>query len=143
MELANELSRTGWKPVLPQALDPFALAQWLDVPIVGLSDFLTEAPAVRHLLEGEPDGLAAYHIKLAGGRLQSVGGDRPSGGEFWVLLRGSLVLGDRTLPAYSCLHRSADEERPVAHAGHEGAELVVLQFPIRDARPRHTPSGAP
>jgi hypothetical protein len=89
-----------------------------------------------NLLEGEPDGLAAYHVKLAGGQAQSIGEDRPAGGQFWVVLRGSLELGAKTLPAYSCLHRSADEKRPLAFAGSEGAELVVLQFPVTDAQPR-------
>jgi hypothetical protein len=90
-----------------------------------------------NLLEGEADGLAAYHVKLAGGRSQSVGGDRAGGGEFWVVLRGSLELGTKSLSAYSCLHRRADEERPVAHAGREGAELVVLQFPVTNPKPGH------
>jgi hypothetical protein len=83
-----------------------------------------------NLLEGEPDGLAAYHVSLAGGHAQSIGGEKAAGGEFWLVLGGSLELGAKTLPAYSCLHRSAHEERPVAHAGREGAELMVLQFPV-------------
>jgi hypothetical protein len=95
------------------------------------------------LLEGEPDGLAAYHVRIAGGHIQSIGGERAAGGEFWVVLRGSLELGSKTLPAYSCLHRSADEARPVAHAGPEGAELVVLQFPVTNARQPAATSRAP
>jgi len=86
-----------------------------------------------NLLEGEPGGLAAYHVKLAGSHTQSVGGDIAAGGEFWVVLRGSLELGTKTLPAFSCLYRCADEQRPAAHAGCEGAELVVLQFPVTGA----------
>jgi hypothetical protein len=89
-----------------------------------------------NLFEGERDGLAAYHVRIAGGRPQSIGGDGAPGGEFWVVLRGSLELGARQLPAYACLHRSADEERPLAHAGPEGAELVVLQFPVAGPQPR-------
>ena len=90
-----------------------------------------------NLLEDEPNGLAAYHVKLAGGHSQPVGGDSAAGGEFWVVLRGSLELGTKTLPAFSCLYRSADEQCPVAHAGREGAELVVLQFPVTKPKPGH------
>jgi hypothetical protein len=45
------------------------------------------------LFEGEADGLAAFHVKLAGGNVQSVGECKAAFGEFWVLLRGSLQLG--------------------------------------------------
>lgn len=47
---------------LYEALDPFALARWLEIPIVNLSDFLTEAPAVRHLLEREPEVFSAVTV---------------------------------------------------------------------------------
>ena len=85
------------------------------------------------LFEGEADGLAAYHVKLAAGDTQSVVGARAAGGEFWVVLRGSLELGTKTLSAYACLYRSMQEDRPCACAGRDGAELVVLQFPVTDA----------
>ena len=44
------------------ALDPHALAAWLEVPIVGLSDFLHEAPAVRHLLRVETEVFSAVTV---------------------------------------------------------------------------------
>jgi hypothetical protein len=86
-----------------------------------------------NLFEGEADGLAAYHVKLARGDTQSVGESQATCGEFWVVLRGSLELGTKALLAYSCLYRSGQEERPMARAGRNGAELVVLHFPVTDA----------
>jgi hypothetical protein len=90
-----------------------------------------------NLFEGEAGGLAAYHVRIADGRPLSTAGDRAAGDEFWLVLRGSLEFGTKPLPAYACLHRSAHEERPVAHAGPQGAELVVLQFPVTDTHPAH------
>ena len=50
---ANEITaevRTELGLSLYDALDPHALAQWLEIPIVGLTAFVEEAPAVSHLL---------------------------------------------------------------------------------------------
>ena len=47
---------------LYQALDPFVLAEFLEIPIVGLSDFVREAPAIRHLLDVEPEVFSAVTV---------------------------------------------------------------------------------
>jgi hypothetical protein len=47
---------------LYEALDPHVLAAWLETPIIDLSDFLSGAPAVRHLLEVEPEVFSAVTV---------------------------------------------------------------------------------
>jgi Zn-dependent peptidase ImmA (M78 family) len=68
-EVRQELGLTSY-----EALDPLALARWLEIPVVGLSDFLADAPAVRHLLEGEPDVFSAVTV-FAGSRRTIVHND--------------------------------------------------------------------
>lgn len=56
-EIRNELGLTAF-----EALDPRKLAAWLEIPIIGLSDFLLDAPAVRHLLQVEVDVFSAVTV---------------------------------------------------------------------------------
>lgn len=57
IEVRNELDLTLYDP-----LDPHDLAAWLEIPVIGLSDFLAEAPGVRHLLEVEPEVFSAVTV---------------------------------------------------------------------------------
>lgn len=43
-------------------LDPHLLGTWLNIPIIGLSDFVAEAPAVRYLLDSEPEVFSAVTV---------------------------------------------------------------------------------
>lgn len=43
-------------------LDPHLLAAWIEIPILGLSDFLGDAPAVGYLLGVEPDVFSAVTV---------------------------------------------------------------------------------
>lgn len=56
-EIRAELGLTLFDP-----LDPLVLAKWLEIPVVGLSDFLEVAPAVRHLLEVEQEVFSAVTV---------------------------------------------------------------------------------
>ncbi len=47
---------------LYDALDPYVLAEWLEIPIIGLSDFLDDAPAIGHLLGIEPEVFSAVTV---------------------------------------------------------------------------------
>ena len=60
-ELAAEVRRELGLGVL-DALDPRALAQWLEVPIIGLSELVGQAPSGRHLLYVEPEAFSAATV---------------------------------------------------------------------------------
>lgn len=45
-----------------QPLDPFQLARHLEIPILSLSDMLTEAPGIAHLLHVEPEVFSAVTV---------------------------------------------------------------------------------
>jgi hypothetical protein len=57
LEVRREL---GLSPY--DALDPHVLAGWLEIPIVGLSDFVHDAPAIAHLLHVEPEVFSAVTV---------------------------------------------------------------------------------
>jgi Zn-dependent peptidase ImmA (M78 family) len=45
-----------------EALDPHALAEWLEIPIIPLSDFVSHAPAIAHLLHVEQNVFSAVTV---------------------------------------------------------------------------------
>jgi hypothetical protein len=108
-------------------LDLHALARWLDIPIVPLSDFLEAAPAVQHLLEVEPDVFSAVTV-FAGSRRTIVHNDAhaPSRQQSNVSheLAHGLLLHPPTpaLDNKGCRHWNQDIEDEAAWLG--GALLV-------------------
>lgn len=71
--LAEEVrGELGLSPL--DALDPHALGDHLDIPIVRLSDCLKDAPAVQHLLEVEKEVFSAVTV-FAGHRRTIVHND--------------------------------------------------------------------
>ena len=90
------------------------------------------APECRPVLEQAADGMAGWRYRLPPGA--SVRGADPAagGGQFWLLLAGSLGLANHpALPAQSCVFVSPDEVALDGSAGETGAELLCLQFPAR------------
>ena len=60
-------------------LDPRLLAQWLEIPLIELSEFVAEAPAVAHLLEVEQEVFSAVTV-FCGSRRTIVHNDGHSPG---------------------------------------------------------------
>lgn len=56
-DVRSELGLSMFAP-----LDPHALASWLEIPIIRLSEFAERAPAVRHLLEIEQEVFSAVTV---------------------------------------------------------------------------------
>jgi hypothetical protein len=87
--------------------------------------------ATETLLGPEPDGMAVWRYGLASG--EPVTGPNPAAGrgQYWVVTRGSLAYGDEALPAMSCAFVYPDDAPFQAAAGPDGAEVVAMQFPLR------------
>lgn len=73
-EVREELTLSPYDP-----LDPAVLAQALEIPIIRLSDFVTESPAVDHLLHIEPEVFSAVTV-FSGTRRTIVHNDAHSPG---------------------------------------------------------------
>lgn len=85
--------------------------------------------AVTALLPLHEDGLAVYVLHLASG--QELIGPTPdgSGGQFYLVLDGSLIIGDQTLPPRSLVRIAPDDDAPHIGAGHDGLTALIAQFP--------------
>lgn len=90
------------------------------------------APDCRMVLEPAADGMAGWRHRLPPGAPLRGADPTSGGGQFWVLLAGSLALaGHPALPAKSCVFVSPDSAALDGAAGEAGAELLCLQFPVR------------
>ncbi len=76
------------------------------------------------------DGFWARRVQLAAGASE-IGPDPATGaGQFWLLLSGGLVVDGVIAPPRSCVFVYPDEGSFVATAGSDGADVLVMQFPL-------------
>jgi hypothetical protein len=91
-------------------------------------------PECTAVLTSEADGLGGWRYRIPPGR-SAVGPDPAlGGGQYWIVLDGIDAGDDRALAALACLFVSPDEPARVAMPGADGLDVLVLQFPRRDAR---------
>ncbi len=93
---------------------------------------LARLPGVAsdNVLAQESDGVSAWRYCLPPGA--SLRGSDPAlgGGQFWLVLAGSLQVTDpEPLAPKSCVFVGADEMAPTVIAGSRGAEVLCMQFP--------------
>ena len=102
------------------------LAPWFGRPATAALGDLRE-PAIETLIEREADGLAAELVRLGPGMrcVRPCGG----GGQYQVVIAGTLVHGAQTLSRLSCRFATADERECAFEAGPGGAAVLALQFP--------------
>jgi hypothetical protein len=94
---------------------------------------LEQPTAPTELLLGpEPDGMAAWRYATAAGAL--IAGPPPADGrgQYWVVIKGSLVQDGEELPKLSCVFVFPEDPRFQAVAGSQGVEVIAMQFPRRD-----------
>jgi hypothetical protein len=88
-------------------------------------------PSARILFETHADGLAAWLVEagphaLIGNEARET---RKRGGQFWLVLTGSVTRRDETLDADTFMYVPHDEPAPQLSAGRGGSEVLILQFP--------------
>jgi phage tail protein X len=90
----------------------------------------TTTTACEQVLQGE-HGLATWRYRMSAGA--ALTGPEPShgGGQFWVVLVGSLATGDSgLLPVNSTIFAGPQDGPLSATAGPGGAEALCLQFRV-------------
>ena len=89
-----------------------------------------DAPAIRTLIAVEADGLGAELVRLGPGMrcVRPCGG----GGQYQVVIGGTLVHDGEDLRRLSCRFATADERECELEAGRDGLALLVLRFPARE-----------
>lgn len=89
--------------------------------------------ASETLLGPEADGMTAYILRAAAGERVAGGSASESAGQFYVLTGGSASYDGKQLPAWSVLWVGPEDPAPQLVAGPEGCDVVVTQFPRKEA----------
>jgi hypothetical protein len=87
------------------------------------------APETLTLIDREEDGMAAWLMRIAPGAAAPIPDPADGGGQYHVVVTGSLLRDGAEMPRLSCLFATTDEPAYEACAGAEGLEMLVLQFP--------------
>ncbi len=104
-----------------------ALHPMSDAALAALADATCEP-----ILGPNPDGLATWHCKLPPSAALHGPDPAGGGGQFWVVLAGSLSTGGSApLPPHSCAFVAPGDAAVAVQAGAGGAEALCLQFPRR------------
>ncbi len=98
---------------------------------VGTSDLSAlMAPSVENLIGPREDGLAAHFVRLPPGSRQQLPTQIPYGGRYYIVTSGSVKFNDAEAQTMTVAFGSHEEDL-MMQAGSEGAELLVLQFPVQ------------
>lgn len=93
---------------------------------------LTDVQA-HDLIPPQPDGIAARVLRLAPGASGTAVGAKGSAGQYCVVSAGSLIYGATELRLWESVFASGDEAPVPLLAGARGAEVVLLQLPVKAA----------
>lgn len=84
------------------------------------------------LIERHDDGLAAYRVRIKPGEEVEGVTDAGAGGWYYLVMDGSLE-GEEPLPKFSLVWVDPGEPAPALKAGNEGADVLIMQFPVKRA----------
>jgi hypothetical protein len=87
------------------------------------------APETLPVIAREADGMAAWLLRLGPGMTAAIPDPADGGGQYHVVVSGSLDRDGAAMPTLSCLFATTDEPAYTARAGADGLEMLVLQFP--------------
>jgi hypothetical protein len=84
------------------------------------------------VMDAEGDGLVGYMARFGPNATAGAPSASGSGGQYWVVVNGTMVRDDIDYPRLSCLFVTADEPPSIIEAGDQGLEMLVLQFPEKN-----------
>jgi hypothetical protein len=88
---------------------------------------------LEELIHRHDDGLAAHRLRLARRAVAPGPELAGSGGQYYLLYAGSLLFDAREVRPHTLGWVEPDEKAPVLRAGDNGADVLVLQFPVASA----------
>lgn len=92
---------------------------------------LTETTG-EEVLALEADGMGAWRYRLPPGAAVSGPAPDTGGGQFWLVLEGSVTVeAGQSLPRHSCVFVAPDAAAARPVAGAQGAEILCMQFSRR------------
>jgi hypothetical protein len=111
---------------------------------VAVSDAATrqsqQSAILATVLAPEADGLAAWLLRAAPDTTTRTPVPAQGGGQYVLVVAGSLLYDGLTFPRLSCLYVSSEEEPVALQAAADGLEALILQFPV-SATPLSRASG--
>ncbi len=84
------------------------------------------------VLPCEEDGLGVALFSLHPGQSETIDLPQSGGGQYALVVEGSIRHAGAELALHSCLYRFAEEAPLAVTAGDEGASILLLQFPALD-----------
>ncbi|HEY2620091.1 MAG TPA: hypothetical protein VGI78_22300 [Acetobacteraceae bacterium] len=113
--------RNGWDPG----------ARYMEFPDNRAA--LRSVPRLHREVVGEiaptADGLWARRYHIAAGESAAAPDAANGGGQFWLVLSGSLRHGGKTMPPRSCVFVHPEEAPLTVVAGADGLDAMAMQFP--------------
>lgn len=88
---------------------------------------------ISTLISRHDDGLAAFRLRLAPGAEAEGVSDTESGGCYYLVMEGALSWAGGQLAPMSLIYVDAAEEPPKLVAGEAGADVLIMQFPVKHA----------
>ena len=85
--------------------------------------------AIETIIESQPDGVAAWLLRLPPNAALVPPGDAKGADRFYLVGAGVMNARGAQLPRFATAFVSADERVFELVAGEEGLEALVLQFP--------------
>jgi hypothetical protein len=85
------------------------------------------------IIEPYDDGVAGYVLRIGPGGSATAPDPAQCGGQYVVVVGGSIVHAGRDMPRLSTAFVTPTEASMVVHAGPNGAEVLVLQYPRAEA----------
>ena len=130
--------RAGWDPgakYMPASRDKLQKGNQRariagDIELSHAADLAARTAAgLDPVIEPEADGMAAHILRLGAGSSVETPDPASGGGQYLVVVNGSLLHDGKEYSELSCLFQTADEAALEATAGGRGLEILVLQFP--------------
>jgi hypothetical protein len=125
------------RPELKDVSRHFLLADEIEVSERSRLAERTKA-VLETIIEPLESGLAGYTARVP--RDGSLEAPDPSngGGQYWVVISGTVIFEGETLPPLSCVFVGAEDTGLSVDAGPFGAEVLILQYPKNpEAAPRN------
>ncbi|WP_378944337.1 hypothetical protein [Mesorhizobium sp. ANAO-SY3R2] len=90
--------------------------------------------SVETVIEEQPgdDGMNVKVIRLGPSMTTQAPDPSEAGGQYLIVLNGSLLLDGQTYTPYSLVFVRPTDEAPMLSAGEGGAEIMITQFPRED-----------
>lgn len=133
---AHYLHQPGYREALKPSRKRHGVAEALTLSTEPVLMDLKEVRVERLLQDfDEADGLDASMIRMGPGLTHTGPDPRATGGQYYLIVNGSLELDGASYAAWSTVFVPASDGPLALQAGPKGLEALLLQFPQQESKP--------